>query len=58
MKKDVREKLLDEMGFNLKKDVKSSVPRLTLSLNSGYWIDEDIDIYKLISCKQIREKLR
>ena len=49
LKKDVREKLLDEMGFNLKKDVKSSVPRLTLSLNCGYWIDEDIDIYKLIN---------
>ena len=49
LEKSVREKLLNEMGFNLKKDVRSSVPRLTLSLNSGRWIDEDIDIYKLIN---------
>ena len=49
MKKEERAVLLDEMGFNLRRDVRSSVPRLTLSLNSGHWIDEEIDIYKLIS---------
>ena len=49
MKKEERAVLLDEMGFNLRRDVRSSVPRLTLSLNSGHWIDEKIDIYKLIS---------
>lgn len=35
--------------FVLEKDIRSSVPRLTLSLNKGYWIDEDIDIYELIN---------
>ena len=49
LEKSVRKKLLKEMGFNLEKDVRSSVPRLTLSLNSGHWINEDVDIYKLIS---------
>ena len=44
-----RAELLKKYGFYLEKDVKSSVPRLTLSINKGYWIDEDIDIYKLIN---------
>lgn len=44
-----REELLQKYGFNLEKDVKSSVPRLTLSINEGHWIDEDIDIYELIN---------
>ena len=36
-------------GFVLEKDIKSSVPRITLSLNLGHWVDEDIDIYELIN---------
>lgn len=47
--KEERKLLLDQYGFNLKKDVRSSVPRITLSINKGHWIDEDIDIYKLIN---------
>ena len=43
-----REEKLKQYGFNGKKDVKSSVPRLTLALNSGVWIDEETDIYKAI----------
>lgn len=47
--KEERAILLDEYGFHLQKDVKSSVPRLTLSINEGHWIDEDIDVYRLIN---------
>ena len=25
------------------------MPRLTLSLNKGYWVDESVDIYELIN---------
>lgn len=38
-----------EYGFVLEKDIKSSVPRLTLSINKGEWVDEDVDIYELIN---------
>lgn len=44
-----RAELLKKYGFHLEKDVRSSVPRLTLSINEGRWIDEDIDIYELIN---------
>ena len=47
--KKERDELLEVYGFHLRKDVKSSVPRLTLSINEGHWIDEDIDIYRLIN---------
>lgn len=47
--KEERKKLLAQYGFHLEKDVRSSVPRLTLSVNTGHWIDEDIDIYKIIN---------
>lgn len=43
-----KEEILEEYGFTMQKDVRSSVPRLTLSLNAGYWISETIDIYELI----------
>lgn len=43
-----KDDILKEYGFTMEKDVSSSVPRLTLSLNTGYWISESIDIYKLI----------
>ena len=35
-------------AYVLEKDMKSSVPRITLSLNKGYWVDEETDIYELI----------
>lgn len=43
-----KEDILKKYGLNLEKDVKSSVPRLTLSINCGHWIDENIDIYEII----------
>ncbi len=43
-----KEDVLDRYGLNLEKDVTSSIPRITLSLNVGRWISEDIDIYELI----------
>ena len=49
VEKAERKELLKQFGFNLEKDVKSSVPRLTLSLNKGEWIGEDVDLYKLIN---------
>ena len=48
-KREERKELLRQYGFHLEKDVRSSVPRLTLSINKGHWVDEDIDIYKLIN---------
>lgn len=48
-KKDERKEILTQYGFHLEKDVKSSVPRLTLSINEGHWIGEEIDIYELIN---------
>lgn len=47
--KEERKELLKQYGFHLEKDVKSSVPRLTLSINEGHWIEEDVDIYELIN---------
>lgn len=48
-KREERKELLDQYGFHLEHDVRSSVPRLTLSINKGRWIDESVDIYKLIN---------
>ena len=48
LKKDKRAELLKAYGFTLEKDINASVPRMTLSLNSGHWIDESEDIYGLI----------
>ena len=45
-----------EYGFDLEKDVTSSVPRITLSLNTGAWVDEDVDIYELIYNEYITQK--
>ena len=47
-KKEYRSELLDRYGFTLEKDINASVPRMTLSLNMGHWIEEDTDIYELI----------
>jgi len=43
-----RKEKLKEYGMTLSKDVKSSVPRLSMSLTYGYWLPEDIDLYELI----------
>lgn len=45
-----RKEIIDRYNLDLSYDVSSSVPRLTLSLNQGKWINEsDIqDIYELI----------
>lgn len=48
IKKEDRKKILQSYGFTLEKDINASVPRLTLSLNSGKWIPETEDIYELI----------
>ncbi len=47
-KKEDRQEILNQYGFTLEKDINASVPRMTLSLNSGHWIDESEDIYELI----------
>ena len=48
LKKEHRKDVLNQYGFTLEKDINASVPRMTLSLNSGHWIEETEDIYKLI----------
>ena len=48
-KKEDRKTLLEQYGFHLEHDVRSSVPRLTLSINKGRWVDEGVDIYELIN---------
>lgn len=47
-KKELRGEVMKTYGFNLEHDINASVPRMTLSLNSGHWIDESEDIYKRI----------
>lgn len=48
LKKEYRQEVLDAYGFTLEKDINASVPRMTLSLNKGHWVDEGTDIYELI----------
>lgn len=48
MKKEDRSEILKAYGFTLEKDINASVPRMTLSLNMGHWVDESTDIYELI----------
>jgi len=48
LKKDKRVEALKLYGFTLEKDINASVPRMTLSLNSGHWIDESEDMYERI----------
>ena len=43
-----KDDILERYGFNLEKDVTSSVPRITLSMNVGEWIPEEVDIYEMI----------
>lgn len=48
IKKEERWKVLKEYGLVLEKDINASVPRMTLSLNTGEWIEETEDIYERI----------
>ena len=48
LKKEHRSAVLDAYGFTLEKNINASVPRMTLSLNMGHWIEENTDIYELI----------
>lgn len=48
VKKEDRAEVLEAYGLTLEKDISASVPRMTLSLNFGRWIDESEDIYELI----------
>ena len=43
-----KQELLNKYNLNLSKDVKSSVPRITLSLNQYTWEKESTDIYERI----------
>ena len=43
-----KEDILKKYKLFLEKDVKSSIPRITLSINKGKWISEDVDIYEMI----------
>ena len=67
VKKESRHEILKTYGFTLEKDINASVPRITLSLNSGHWIEETEDIYELIFrvmephgmfTKEIREAIK
>ena len=49
-----KEDVLLKYGFNLEKDVKSSVPRITYLLNKKEWLSEDIDIYQNIYNEYLR----
>ena len=49
-----KEDVLLKYGFNLEKDVKSSVPRITYLLNNKEWLSEDIDIYQNIYNEYLR----
>ena len=48
VKKENRTAILKAYGLTLEKDISASVPRMTLSLNVGHWVDETEDIYELI----------
>lgn len=48
--------ILRQYGLHVEKDVSSSVPRITLSLNTGQWISENIDMYKEIYDVYIQRK--
>lgn len=53
-----KEEVLTKYKLNLDKDVKSSVPRITLSLNTGSWVEENVDIYELIYNEYIAMKYK
>lgn len=51
-----KEDVLKKYGLNLEKDVSSSVPRITLSLNTGMWISEQMDVYRKIYDEYVKRK--
>lgn len=48
-----REELLEQYGLKYEFDVKSSVPRVTYLLTNGKWLDNDIDLYKIMFDKYV-----
>ena len=51
-----KQDVLDMFGLVYEKDVKSSVPRLTASINFGQWVPEQEDIYARIYQSYLRLK--
>lgn len=51
-----KDEILRWYGLNLEKDVKSSVPRITRSLNTGKWVNENIDIYEMIYHEYVKRR--
>ena len=43
-----KEQVKNKYGLQYKFDVKSSVPRVTYLLNRGIWLDNSIDLYKIM----------
>ena len=48
-----RSELLEQYGLKYEFDVKSSVPRVTYLLTNGKWLDNDIDLYKIMFDKYV-----
>ena len=55
--KKERPMLRERYGLDKEKDIKSSVPRVTLSLNNGSWYLDNVDLYAEIykNCEQTDE---
>lgn len=45
----LRQEVLDEYGFYYNYDLTASVPRITIALNNGGWLQPDFDLYKAIN---------
>ena len=43
-----KEDVLNKYNLKYEFDVKSSVPRLTYALNTGEWLDNDVDLYEMM----------
>lgn len=43
-----KDDVLNRYGLKYEFDVKSSVPRITYALNKGIWLENDIDLYKIM----------
>ena len=49
-----KDDVLNKYNLKYELDVKSSVPRLTYALNTGVWLDNDIDLYEMMYKEFIR----
>ena len=49
-----KDDVLNRYGLKYEFDVKSSVPRLTFALNKGIWLENNIDLYKIMYQKFIK----